>query len=163
MAFLRVFRFICLVTAYPFSPCFLISSFQIMGNHLVQFQLPHVRDEQTEWCLTSHSPVGRDLLSPRAVHHGLLNTGFKDGRANLGMSPTFSYSCFLDQSLDCSHAILANHVSYFQRRLKFLPFENTVLTLTALGTTAEEPWPCWEPLHARWDSIFPEYLGEEKQ
>lgn len=87
-----------------------------MGNHLVQFQLPHVRDEQTERCPTSHSPVGTDLLSTRAVHHGLLNTGFKDGRANLGVSPAFSYSfCFLDQSLDCSHAILANHVSYFQR------------------------------------------------
>lgn len=47
--------------------------------------------------------------------------------------------CLLDQSLEYSLAILANQVSYLQTWLKFLLFENIVLTLTAPGITAEEP------------------------
>lgn len=164
MAFLWVFGFICLVAAYLFSLAFLISSFQIMGNHLVWFQLPHFRDKQA-WTISDilQSCGSRSLVS-WAVHHIIysIQGSRMEGLTYKCLQLSYVSVCLLDQSLEYSLAILANQVSYLQTWLKFLLFENIVLTLTAPGITAEEPWPCWKPLHAKWDLIFPKYLGEEK-
>lgn len=157
MAFLEVFRAVCLVTACLFSPRFLISSFQITGIHQVQFQLPHFRDI---WQPDRSRPLLSSGRAPQSTQYQ--GQGWKDQLRSVSKFLTVSF-WLLDQNLEYSHATLPNQVSYFQRWLKFLLFENLVLTLTAPGTTAEEPWPCWEPLHAKWDLIFPKYLGEEKQ
>lgn len=126
-----VFRYICLVTAYLFSPCILIFSFQIRVDYLVHLHLLHFTDEQTEWCLTSHSTTEADLLCPSEVHHGPLNAGFKDGRANFGGSPTFSLtlSNFLTKALNI--LILSWLTRYLIFKDGWRLFKNIVLTLTA--------------------------------
>lgn len=105
---------------------------------------------------------GRTLASSWS-NHGPLSTDFKGRRTDFGASPTFSLTFwFLDQSpyfpmLFWLTGCLIFKDAWSVFSWKYSPY------LICPSTTAEEPWPCWEPLHAKWDLIFPKYLGVEKQ
>lgn len=164
VACLWVFRFICFVTAYLVSSCFLIFSFQITGDYLAQFQVPRFTDEQTEWCSPSRSPTEAELMPPREVCRDPLNTEFKGGKANFGVPPAFILTFwFLDQNSCIPVLSWLTRCLIFKHGWSFFLWKTQFLPYLPPGTTAEEPWPCREPLHAKWDLIFPKYLGEEKQ
>lgn len=106
---------------------------------------------------------GRTLASSWS-NHGPLIADFEGGRADFGAFSNFFTDFLISWPKPLfSHAILANQLSYFSKMPEVSSSWKYSFYLVCPSTTAEEPWPCWEPLHAKWDLIFPKYLGEEKQ